>query len=219
MQPLWHPSPNFGPRRAGLTPSLVVLHYTGMRGAADALDRLCDPSAEVSAHYVIGACGTLWQLVAEDMRAWHAGAGAWQGVDDINSRSIGIELVNTGAQPFPAPQINCLEHVMRGIMARWSIPAHRVIGHSDMAPERKDDPGPRFDWSRLARQGLAFWPQGDGADVPLMASLDAIGYPPADAIKRLQAFRHRFSPSGQGAETEADRRRADCVARAFRQLS
>ncbi|WP_084657657.1 N-acetylmuramoyl-L-alanine amidase [Natronohydrobacter thiooxidans] len=219
MQPLWHPSPNFGPRRAGLIPSIVVLHYTGMRGAADALDRLCDPSAEVSAHYMIGSCGTLWQLVAEEMRAWHAGAGAWQGAADVNSRSIGIELVNTGAQPFPEAQISVLEQLLRAVMARWSIPAHGVIAHSDMAPERKEDPGPRFDWARLARQGLALWPEGFGADAPLGDSLDAIGYPPAEAAKRLQAFRYRFLPAGQGPETETDRRRADCVARAMRQLS
>ncbi|MCC5956691.1 MAG: N-acetylmuramoyl-L-alanine amidase [Natronohydrobacter sp.] len=197
---------------------MIVLHYTGMRGAADALDRLCDPSAEVSAHYMIGVCGTLWQLVAEDQRAWHAGAGAWQGASDVNSRSIGIELVNTGAQPFPEPQFSALEQVLRAVMARWSIPAHRVIAHSDMAPERKEDPGPRFDWARLARQGLALWPEGSGADVALDQSLDTIGYPPADALKRLQAFRYRFRPTGQGAESEADRRRADCIARAVRQL-
>lgn len=189
-----------------------------MRCAEDALNRLCDPSAEVSAHYMIGACGTLWHLVAEDHRAWHAGAGSWQGLGDINSRSVGIELVNTGAQPFPETQIGVLERLLRGVMARWSIPAHQVIAHSDMAPERKEDPGPRFDWARLARQGLAFCPEGFGADVALGDSLDAIGYPPADAAKRLQAFRYRFRQTGRGAESEADRRRAECIARAVRQL-
>lgn len=218
LQSIWHPSPNFGPRRAGLQPSLIVLHYTGMRCAEDALDRLCDASAEVSAHYMIGACGTLWQLVAEDQRAWHAGAGAWQGLEDINSRSVGIELVNTGAHPFPETQIRVLERLLREVMARWSIPAHRIIAHSDMAPERKEDPGPRFDWARLAREGLAFCPEGFGADVSLSDSLDAIGYPPADAAKRLQAFRYRFRQMGTGAESEADRRRAECIARAVRQL-
>lgn len=190
-----------------------------MRGSEDALARLCDPDAEVSAHYVIAPDGRFWQLVAEDQRAWHAGAGGWAGQSDINSRSIGIELVNSGAQPFPEPQMACLEGLMRGVMARWDIPAHRVIGHSDMAPERKQDPGPRFDWRRLARLGLAIWPEGDGAECDLQRSLDQIGYPPAAPDKRLQAFRFRFLPSATGPETAQDRRRASYIAAAQMALS
>lgn len=189
-----------------------------MRGTDDALARLCDPDAEVSAHYVIAPDGQLWQLVAEDQRAWHAGAGAWAGQADINSRSIGIELVNSGAQPFSEPQMACLEGVMRGLMARWDIPAHRVIAHSDMAPDRKDDPGPRFDWRRLERAGLSVWPEGVGQDHDLQRSLDQIGYPPATPQKRLQAFRYRFLPTANGPETEHDRRRASCVAAALKAL-
>ncbi len=150
-----HLSPNCGPRRDGLTPSLIVIHYTAMDSAQAARDRLCDAEAEVSAHYLIANSGETLRLVPEDRRAWHAGAGEWAGQSDINSRSIGIELDNTGSQPFSEPQMQALEGLLRQIMDRWSIVPAGVIGHSDMAPGRKCDPGPRFDWARLARQGLA----------------------------------------------------------------
>jgi N-acetylmuramoyl-L-alanine amidase len=150
-----HLSPNQGPRRNGLRPSLVVIHYTAMQSATDALERLCDPAAEVSAHYLISAKGEVIQMVEEDQRAWHAGQGEWAGQDDINSRSIGIELDNTGTHPFPEPQMSALEALLWGILDRWDIQPDGVIGHSDMAPGRKTDPGPHFDWARLARQGLA----------------------------------------------------------------
>lgn len=152
---IWRPSPNFGPRRDGLTPSLVVLHYTAMAAAEAALERLCDPAAEVSAHYLIGQDGTLWQMVREADRAWHAGAGEWHGQCDINSRSVGIEMDNRGDHPFAEPQMAALERVLAQIMTRWGIGPPGVIGHSDMAPGRKFDPGARFDWLRLERQGLA----------------------------------------------------------------
>lgn len=150
-----HPSPNFGPRRDGLTPHLIVLHYTAMESAEAALARLCDPEAEVSAHYLIAGNGQVFQMVAEDQRAWHAGVGQWAGQDDINSRSIGIELDNRGDHPFSEPLMHSLEALLRQIMPRWDIGEAGVIGHSDMAPGRKADPGPHFDWVRLARQGLA----------------------------------------------------------------
>lgn len=152
---LWHPSPNFGARRNGLTPTLVVLHYTAMTSAEAALRRLCDPRAEVSAHYLVGIDGTLWQMVREADRAWHAGAGEWHGQNDINSRSVGIELDNRGDHPFSELQIAALEHLLSQILHRWHIPPSGVIGHSDMAPGRKFDPGLRFDWQRLERQKLA----------------------------------------------------------------
>lgn len=221
--PIKRPSPNFGPRRDGLRPSLVVLHYTGMDSVEAALDRLCDPSAQVSAHYLICPAGGLWQLVDETQRAWHAGAGAWQGMQDINSRSIGVELANDGDSPFPDPQMGVLERLLAQIMARWQIAPGDVIGHSDMAPARKQDPGPRFDWRRLARQGLALWPEGMGPDLPLSASLDRIGYPSADTEKRLRAFRSRFLPAACGVgqsqppESAQDRARASAVAAGFDQ--
>lgn len=202
-------SPNHGDRR-GQFPSLVVLHYTGMCDGASARARLCDPAAEVSAHWLIHEDGLTEALVPEDRRAWHAGAGAWQGREDVNSRSIGIELVNTGDQPFPEPQMAALEVLLRGIMARWSIPPAGVIAHSDMAPGRKIDPGPRFDWCRLGVQGLAVWPAGLGLDLPLADSLTRIGYP--DAPDRLAAFRLRFRPWAEGPEDEVDRRIAGALA-------
>ncbi len=135
------PSPNFGERRGGLRPSLVVLHYTAMASCAEARDRLCDPTAEVSAHWLIDRDGRAEQLVDEAARAWHAGAGAWGGHQDVNSRSIGIELQNTGADPFAEPQMAALERLLADVLARWDIPPQGVIGHSDMAPLRKGDPG------------------------------------------------------------------------------
>lgn len=209
-----HPSPNHGPRRDGLVPRLVVLHYTEMPSTGAALARLCDPAAEVSCHWLIGRDGALWSLVDEDRRAWHAGAGSWRRQDDINSRSIGIELDNDGASPFAAPLMQRLETLLAGVLSRWSIPPAGVIAHSDMAPGRKIDPGPRFDWQRLARQGLAIWPRAPGdPEAPLAPSLTRIGYPHAAPDTRLAAFRLRFRPGATGLEDATDRALADCVAR------
>lgn len=207
---LSHPSPNFGERRGGGRVELVVLHYTAMPSCAEALERLCDPVAEVSAHYLIDGDGTVLSLVEEDARAWHAGAGEWRGAGDVNSRSIGIELANTGQEPFAEPQMAALERLLHQIMARWGIPAAGVIGHSDMAPGRKSDPGPRFDWRRLALLGLAIWPGRATDDLPLADSLTRIGYPEDPA--RLAAFRLRFRPWADGPEDAADRRIAAALA-------
>jgi len=210
---LWHPSPNFGDRRDGLTPSMIVIHYTAMATSAAALERLCDPEYEVSAHYLISRQGQVRQMVKERDRAWHAGAGSWAGLTDINSRSIGIELTNTGSEPFGEPQMAALCDLIRGIMDRWAIRSHDVIGHQDMAPERKSDPGRRFDWVRLAREGLALAVPEPGSDVALSESLSAIGYPvEASADASLAAFRARFRPWARGEESQADRRLAAAVA-------
>lgn len=152
---LTHPSPNFSDRRDGATPSLVVLHYTAMESAEAACRRLCDPEAEVSAHYLIDYDGTVLSLVDEDRRAWHAGAGHWGKIADVNSHSIGIELQNTGAEPFGERQMAALERLLQDIMARRGIGPEGVIGHEHSAPGRKIDPGPKFDWARLVRGGLA----------------------------------------------------------------
>lgn len=214
--PIERPSPNFGPRRMGRVPSLVVLHYTQMAGAEAALDWLCTSQSQVSAHYLIGADGRVWQMVDETMRAWHAGAGSWCGLEDVNSRSIGIELDNPGDQPFAAPLMNALEELLGAILTRWSIPPQGVIAHSDMAPERKSDPGPRFDWRRLALAELSVWPRpgGDGS-APLAPSLDRIGYPPVDPALRLAAFRLRFRPGATGPEDATDRALAADLAGRF----
>ncbi len=202
--PVWHPSPNFGPRRDGLQPELVVVHYTAMDSAQAALRRLCDPAAEVSAHYLIGGDGTIWHLVDERLRAWHAGAGAWQGRGDVNSRSIGIELDNRGSHPFSQPQMSALERMLAAIMDRWAIAPEGVIGHSDMAPVRKFDPGPRFDWRRLARLGLAVWPEaGQAGDFRRDAA--RFGYPVDDMAATLAAFRARFRPRVHGPLDDRDR--------------
>ncbi len=204
------PSPNCGARRDGLTPKLIVLHYTAMQSAEAALERLCDPSAEVSAHYLISAKGCVVQMVAEDQRAWHAGAGEWAGQADINSRSIGIELDNRGTHPFSEPQMAALESLLRGIMARWDIPPEGVIGHSDLAPGRKIDPGPRFDWARLALQGLARQgivgaPQGVVDAKRFRQAAKAAGFTAAvDDVTLLAAVRLRFRPQGQGPLVPAD---------------
>jgi N-acetylmuramoyl-L-alanine amidase len=196
-------SPNFGPRRGGLTPELVVLHYTAMPSAEAALARLCDAAAEVSAHYLVAEDGRVWQLVDEALRAWHAGAGSWQGREDVNSRSIGIELANPGPldghPPYPEPQMAALERLLDRVMARWRIGPAGVIGHSDTAPGRKIDPGPKFDWRRLARAGRAVWPEtgaGGAADWPeFRAAAAAAGYgPEAGAEAVLAAVRLRLRP-------------------------
>jgi N-acetylmuramoyl-L-alanine amidase len=210
------PSPNFTERRGGARPDLIVIHYTAMPTCAEARARLCDPAAEVSAHWLVAETGETERLVDEAMRAWHAGAGAWGGVTDVNSRSIGIELANPGDRPFPEPQLAALETLLAGIMQRWSIPPERVIGHSDMAPDRKRDPGPHFDWQRLARLGLSVWPTGQGdAGAPLAASLRAFGYPEAAPQVMLDAFRLRFRPWAEGGETGQDRADADWLARHY----
>ncbi len=190
------PSPNFGPRRDGLTPSIVVLHYTAMASAEAAIQRLCDPAAEVSAHYVICRSGQVAQLVPEEQRAWHAGMGEWRGQSDINSRSIGIELDNAGNHPFPEPQMSALDCLLRDVMARWCIAPDNVIGHSDMAPGRKSDPGPRFDWARLAAEVS---PQ------EFRAQAQAAGFTAdVEDATLLAAVRLRFRPYGQGELTADD---------------
>lgn len=190
------PSPNHDARTPGVPIDILLLHYTGMQSAAEAIARLRDPAAQVSAHYLIDEDGTIHRMVPEDRRAWHAGASRWQGVTNINARSIGIELVNPGHEwgyrPFPDAQMSALETLAREVVGRHRIPAGRVLGHSDVAPMRKEDPGELFDWARLARSGLGLWPRPDfmapaglpalgpgqrGADVlNLQTALDVIGY-------------------------------------------
>ena len=214
MTPL--PSPNFGERRGGVSPSLVVIHYTAI-SCDEARARLCDPAAEVSAHWLISEAGMAEALVDERHRAWHAGAGAWAGLEDINSHSIGIELANNGSQPFAEPQMAALETVLTAILARWSIAPQRVIGHSDMAPQRKSDPGRHFDWRRLARQGLSVWPGLGDPTVHLATSLTRFGYPDAPADIRLAAFRLRFRPWATGPEDATVRALAQHLAQEFGQ--
>ncbi|MDB2407298.1 N-acetylmuramoyl-L-alanine amidase [Jannaschia sp.] len=215
------PSPNQGPRRSGFTrPDLIVLHYTAMQGGpGPATKRLRDPATQVSCHYILGEDGSAAQLVPDEMRAWHAGAGRWGASDDVNSRSLGIELSNDGASPFPAPQMDQLEALLRALMARHSIPPQNVIAHSDCAPGRKIDPGPRFDWYRLARQGLAVWPE-EGAsatdEAAFLRDLKIAGWT-ADAAPAtlVHTLRLRFRPWARGPLDSRDCAIAADMARRF----
>ena len=211
-----HPSPNHGPRLGG-PPDMLLLHYTGMRDAAGALARLCDPKAEVSAHYMVDEAGTIFRLVAEDRRAWHAGRAFWRGERDINSRSIGIELVNPGHEwgyrPFPDAQMAALMALARDIQSRYAIDPMRVLGHSDVAPGRKQDPGELFDWKALADAGIGIWPHPHLDDFlppgvgEIQALLDRLGYettPAGDAHgilwdekaeMALKAFQRHWCPT------------------------
>jgi N-acetylmuramoyl-L-alanine amidase len=157
------PSVNFGDRARGRLPDMIVLHYTGMPDVEGALARLCTAGTDVSAHYVVLEDGRVVQCVQEAKRAWHAGAGSWAGEEDINSCSIGIEIVNRGHDwgypDFPLRQVAAVIALCRGIILRRDIPAHRVIGHSDVAPARKKDPGEKFPWRSLANSGVGHWVQ------------------------------------------------------------
>lgn len=211
----WVPSNNFGERRRGQVPELVVIHYTAMESAKSAIDRLCSEEHEVSAHYLADNSGRLVGLVDEGMRAWHAGSGMWGGLEDVNSRSIGIEIANPGEEPFPAKQMLVIEQLLRSVIKRWRIRPERVIAHSDCALGRKHDPGPRFDWRRLAVQGLSVWPGRDRSrEVNHDRFVEAavrFGYQPADHYAGsdyfadlLAAVRLRFRPWGSGPLDERD---------------
>lgn len=197
---------------------MIVLHYTAIPDFGEACDFLCDPVKEVSAHYVLARDGTLAQLVEESDRAWHAGAGSWLGQEDINSRSIGIEIVNTGKEPFPDAQLTALEALMEGIMARHGISARSVIGHSDMAPRRKFDPGRMFPWDRLSKRGLAIGPRdlSGTSDRPFYDCARDAGYPEEDDDTLLNAFRSRFAPLRTGYATPEDAGEALALARLTR---
>ncbi|RAK61807.1 N-acetylmuramoyl-L-alanine amidase [Phenylobacterium hankyongense] len=158
------PSPNFDARK--VPPDMLVLHYTGMPTGEEALARLREPQAKVSSHYLVEEDGRIVRLVPEERRAWHAGVSSWKGERDVNGASIGIELVNPGHEfgyrPFPAAQIAALVELVGDIRARWTIDDGKIVGHSDVAPERKDDPGELFPWKRLAEAGHGLW-----AEVPV----------------------------------------------------
>ena len=185
------PSPNFEPRRGSARPSILLLHYTGVASAAKAIDWLSRPESKVSAHYVVDEAGRITQLVAEAMRAWHAGLAVWAGESDINSTSIGIEIHNPGHElgypDFPEPQLSAVEALCRDIIARHDVRPERVLAHSDVAPTRKKDPGERFPWPRLARAGIGHWvaPEPLNRADPGIAS-DAAG-PLVAAVQSLLA--------------------------------
>ncbi len=189
-----------------------------MASAAAAADTLCNPATEVSAHYLIAEDGEVISLVPEAMRAWHAGAGCWGVVTDVNSRSIGIELANSGFAPFAAAQMDALVDLLIGIKARWDMRPERVIGHSDMAPGRKIDPGPRFDWRRLARADLSVWPgrAADANPAQFPALMRTFGYTATtDPDLLLKTFRLRFRPHHHGPLDATDLAMIHDLARRF----
>ncbi len=212
------PSPNTGPRPAGVRPQYVILHYTGMLTCEAALQRLCDEQAKVSCHLLIDEDGLVYRLVADHLRAWHAGVSYWRGERDLNSLSIGIELVNPGHEhgyrSFPDPQVQSLCTVLSALMDRHGIPPTGVLGHSDIAPLRKEDPGELFPWAVLAAQGLAVappetlpLPTGPGDDVDLRAAARAVGFEAPEDIPEAQhlairtAAQRRLTPQEVGQQT------------------
>ena len=206
------PSPNFDERR----PNFVIIHQTSGNTAADALATLTSQQRKVSAHYLIGRDGQLYQLVDERQRAWHAGVSYWGGSTDLNSASIGIELDNTGEEPFTEAQIARLLDLLAELKARYRIPVANFIAHGDVAPGRKVDPSAQFPWARLAAAGFGLWcatpvaSEGEVSDVPL--ALQALGYNVSNPTAALAAFRRHY----MGVESEAavdanDARVLDCV--------
>jgi N-acetylmuramoyl-L-alanine amidase len=196
------PSPNFDART--LPVSMVVLHYTGMQDAASAIARLTDAEAKVSAHYLIAEDGQIVRMVDEANRAWHAGRSRWREIDDVNSASIGIEIVNPGHEfgyrPFPERQIDSLIPLLQGIVLRHKVTRGNVVGHSDVAPSRKEDPGELFPWARLAKLRLALprptrnlmdphWTDGG-----FLLALERFGYDVSDGAAAIRAFQRRFRP-------------------------
>ena len=203
LVPRENPSPNHDAR--ALPVSRVVLHYTGMQTAAEAEARLSDPGAQVSAHYLIDEAGEVVSLVPEHRRAWHAGRSFWRGINDVNSASIGIELVNPGHEwgyrAFPAAQMEALLPLLARIVRDHDVPRANVVGHSDVAPARKEDPGELFDWPLLARHRLALpippvalGDPFDNAGAVLLA-LERFGYDVTDGRAAVRAFQRRWRPS------------------------
>ena len=222
------PSPNFDERRCAVT--MLIFHYTGMAGAGEALDRLTDPASGVSAHYLVDEDGTVTMLVPEALRAWHAGVASWRGIHDVNSASVGIEIVNPGHEfgyrPYPARQMEAVAGLGRNILARHAMPQRNVLGHSDVAPERKQDPGELFDWCWLAARGVGVWPhvthpatgtwrQGDGGEgvAGLQRCLARFGYGitvdgryGTTTTSVVTAFQRHFRPAGVDGVADGETR-------------
>lgn len=194
------PSPNFD-RRGDAPIDILLLHYTGMPTAEAALARLTDPEAKVSAHYTVDEDGTVYAHVEESARAWHAGQSFWAGATDINARSIGIEIVNPGHEfgyrDFPDAQIEAVIRLAKDILARHPIPPARVLAHSDVAPSRKQDPGERFPWARLAAEGVGLWPEGARRPHRPLLKQGAEGSAVAVLQQKLAAFGYGVSQTGQ----------------------
>ncbi len=202
MTMIWTPSPNFGERTLPIT--MLVLHYTGMQDGASAIDWLANPASKVSAHYVVDEDGQLVHMVREEQRAQHAGLSHWRGITDVNSASIGIEIVNPGHEwgyrPFPEEQMDTVTRLVAEIVGTFSIEPRNVVGHSDVAPARKEDPGELFDWERLAKLGLAVARpkerllDPEWTDAAFLLALERYGYGITDGRSAVVAFQRRFRP-------------------------
>ena len=199
------PSPNFDARPGGPADiDILILHYTGMQTAQAAIDRLRDPAAKVSSHYVVDEDGTILRLVPEHQRAFHAGISYWRGRHTLNGTCIGIEIVNPGHEwgyrPFPAAQMAAVKSLCLDILGRHPIPPRNVVGHSDVAPNRKQDPGELFDWKGLAQAGIGFWPAHEirlerPDEAVARRALEAIGYETIWPLETLLlAFQRHFLP-------------------------
>jgi len=207
------PSPNFDVRAQPV--SMIVLHYTGMTSGDAAIAWLASAVSNVSAHYVVAEDGQVVRMVDEAARAWHAGRSFWRGITDVNSASVGIEIVNPGHEfgyrPFPGAQMDAVEALVRGIVARHRVSPAMVVGHSDIAPLRKQDPGELFDWPRLARAGLALAIPDGGfdprwTDVGVVAALGRFGYDVGDPQAAVVAFQRRFRPADVSGTIDAETR-------------
>ena len=199
MKTVERPSPNFNERQGDAPVDILVLHYTGMQSAEAALKLLTNVEGKVSSHYAVDEDGTIYSLVPENMRAWHAGVSSWGGATDINSRSIGIEIVNPGHEfgyrPFTAIQIAAVIELCKGILRRWPITPARVLAHSDVAPGRKIDPGELFPWDELARHGIGRWPQPQ----TVSSGLPSVG--PGESGERVLRLQGDLARYGYGLET------------------
>ncbi|HSN20876.1 MAG TPA: N-acetylmuramoyl-L-alanine amidase [Usitatibacter sp.] len=198
----WYPSPSFDERR----PNLVVIHHTSDATAEQALATLTDPVREVSAHYLVARDGTVYQLVDERKRAWHAGVSQWGADTDVNSASIGIELDNDGEEPFPDAQIAALLALLGDLKARYHIPTANFVGHADVAPGRKVDPSPYFPWHTLAVYGFGLWcdsppPEAPAGFDPVLA-LQALGYDVSDPAAAMRAFELHYGEGDEPGLTE-----------------
>ncbi len=205
------PSPNFNDRK-GQSIQFLVIHCTAMATAEAAIERLCDPATQVSAHYVVDEQGTVYRLVAEENRAWHAGVSYWDGKSDLNFSSIGIEIANPGDAPYPQAQMDAVMALSNDIVNRHKIRSFYVVAHSDIAPNRKQDPGEQFNWQSLSANNLGVWPvptQGDyktsakWAQKEVQSALVKLGYRPTlDQPTLLTAFQRHFQPDVFKTPTE-----------------
>ncbi|QNE31288.1 N-acetylmuramoyl-L-alanine amidase [Sphingomonas sp. NBWT7] len=212
MTPIEAPSPNFDDRALPIT--MIVLHYTGMVDGESAIARLRDPDAKVSSHYVVAEDGTVLRLVPDDKRAWHAGRSHWRDVTDINSASIGIEIVNPGHEfgyrPFPDEQIDAVIRLVHDLKDRYEITRGNIVGHSDIAPARKRDPGELFPWGKLARLRLALPRPTKNLMDPMwseagfLLALERFGYDVTDKMAAIVAFQRRFRPELIDGEIDAE---------------